>query len=106
MEKATGYILISENFYPTDTPYILHAKGIISLFGSILSHVALVAREFDIPAIVGVYDFSVEEDINRVVDLLKSGKKLGATMYGNGRIVVETEPENAGAGFEPHQNEL
>jgi len=87
--KDTDCIIIAENFYPADTPYMLRAKGIISLFGGILSHASLIAREFNIPTIVGVYDLSETEEVNRLLDLLKSGHRPAVKMYGDGRIAVE-----------------
>lgn len=90
-----NYIVLSENFYPSDTPYMLLSRGIVSLFGGILSHAALVAREFGIPAIVGVYDLTDKEILDKIISGLKRGKHFTATLYGDGTIEVRENPKTS-----------
>ena len=48
------FILVAEATYPEYLPIMLKSKGIITEVGGILSHAAIVAREFKIPCVVGV----------------------------------------------------
>ncbi len=86
--KNGEYIIIAENFYPADTTYMIKARGIISLFGGILSHAAIVAREFGIPTIVGVYDLSKEKEVEKIYDAIEKGNKMHAIMRGDGSIEI------------------
>ncbi len=49
-----GEILISSRTYPDLLPAMKKSAAIISELGSLLSHAAIVAREFKIPGVVGV----------------------------------------------------
>jgi pyruvate,water dikinase len=48
------FILIAEATYPEYLPIMLKSSGIVTEVGGILSHAAIVAREFSIPCVVGV----------------------------------------------------
>ncbi|MEM0142930.1 MAG: PEP-utilizing enzyme [Candidatus Parvarchaeum sp.] len=72
------YILIAEATYPEYIPIMLKAKGIITEVGGILSHAAIVAREFKIPCIVGV---------EGATDKIKDNDQI--TMQKDGVIYVE-----------------
>lgn len=48
-----GDIIISPMTYPKLMPAIIRAAGIITDFGGILCHAAIISREFGIPCIVG-----------------------------------------------------
>lgn len=53
IKMKEGEILVTGMTNPFFTPAILIAKAIITDFGGTLSHAAIVARELDIPCIVG-----------------------------------------------------
>ena len=48
-----GYIIVAEFTTPVIAPAISQAKGIICATGGITSHAAIIAREFNIPCLVG-----------------------------------------------------
>lgn len=48
-----GEILVAEATNPVWTPLIFAAKAVITDRGGALSHAAIVAREYGIPAVVG-----------------------------------------------------
>ncbi len=60
-----GEILVTESTNPAWTPLFIPAKGLIMEYGGPLSHGGIVAREYGIPAVVG---------IPSVTDLLKDGQ--------------------------------
>jgi len=49
-----GEVLIAYNTDPGWTPLFLLAKGVVVEMGGLLNHCAIVAREYGIPAVVGV----------------------------------------------------
>ena len=51
-DLGTGYILVCPSTDPGWTPLFVHARGLIVERGGVLSHGAIVARDFGIPAIV------------------------------------------------------
>ncbi|MFP4356373.1 MAG: PEP/pyruvate-binding domain-containing protein [Phycisphaerae bacterium] len=51
-ELGTGYILVCPSTDPGWTPLFLNAAGLIVERGGVLSHGAIVARDFGIPAVV------------------------------------------------------
>ncbi len=54
-----GEILIARTTMPPWTPLFSVAAGLVTETGGILSHAAVVAREYGIPAVVGVADATV-----------------------------------------------
>jgi len=50
--RKTGYILVCPSTDPAWTPLFVHARGLVVERGGILSHGAIVARDFGIPAVV------------------------------------------------------
>jgi len=50
------YILVAEETNPDMLDLIINAKAVITEIGGILSHAAIVSREFNIPCIVGIPD--------------------------------------------------
>jgi pyruvate,water dikinase len=50
-ELGTAYILVCPSTDPGWTPLFVHARGLVVERGGILSHGAIVAREFGIPAV-------------------------------------------------------
>ncbi|MFK7995034.1 MAG: PEP/pyruvate-binding domain-containing protein [Granulosicoccus sp.] len=69
-----GEILVARMTDPTWYPLFSQARGIITEVGGWLSHAAIVAREYDLPAIVGV---------NGVCNRLQSGDVVRMTLSGS-----------------------
>jgi pyruvate,water dikinase len=79
-EAVTGqaYILVCPSTDPAWVPLFVHARGLVMETGGVLSHGAIVAREFGLPAVAGL------QDIHR---RLRSGQRLrvdGST----GRVTI------------------
>lgn len=53
-ELKEGEILVTESTNPAWTPLFMTAKGLIMEYGGPLSHGGIVAREYGIPAVVGI----------------------------------------------------
>lgn len=80
LERATGadlpsepYILVCPSTDPAWLPLFVHARGLVMETGGVLSHGAIVARDFGLPAVAGI------ADVHR---RLKTGQRLridGAT---------------------------
>ena len=49
-----GSILVAPNTTPAWTQLFAHAAGLVTDMGSILAHGSIVAREYGIPAVLGV----------------------------------------------------
>ncbi len=85
LEHAAGaelptepYILVCPSTDPAWLPLFVHARGLVMETGGVLSHGAIVARDFGLPAVAGI------ADVHR---RLKTGQRLridGAT----GRVEV------------------
>jgi pyruvate,water dikinase len=64
---AEPYILVCPSTDPAWVPLFVHARGLVMETGGVLSHGAIVAREFGLPAVAGL-----PEVIRRV----QSGQRL------------------------------
>ena len=51
---SPGTILVAPNTTPAWTQLFSHAVGVVTDMGSILAHASIVAREYGIPAVLGV----------------------------------------------------
>lgn len=51
-ELTSGYVLVCPTTDPSWTPLFVHAEGLVVERGGMLSHGAIVARDFGIPAVV------------------------------------------------------
>ena len=77
----SGEILITKFTDPGWTPMLAKASGIITEVGGMMTHGAIVAREYGIPAVVGIED---------VANIFKTGDVI--TIDGDdGIIVIEEE---------------
>lgn len=77
-ENIAGKIIVTKSADPGWTPFLLQAKGMISEVGGLLSHIATIARENNIPLIVGV---------EQAIEFLKNGQEV--TMDGiSGEIIL------------------
>jgi pyruvate,water dikinase len=61
------FILVCPSTDPAWVPLFLRARGLVMETGGILSHGAIVAREFNLPAVVG---------ISQAVERIRSGQRL------------------------------
>lgn len=52
-EITKEHIIVASNTFPTDTPLIAKAGGLITDEGGILSHAAVISREMGIPCVMG-----------------------------------------------------
>ena len=68
-----GEILVARMTDPSWYPLFAQAKGIVTEVGGWLSHAAIVAREYDLPAIVGVKGVCTELTTGDVVKLNLDG---------------------------------
>jgi len=59
--------LVTQTTDPSWTPLFLKAAGLVVQHGGLLSHGAITAREFGIPAVVGV---------KNVLNIVKTGTQL------------------------------
>jgi pyruvate,water dikinase len=53
---AEPYILVCPSTDPAWVPLFVHARGLVMETGGVLSHGAIVAREFGLPAVAGIAD--------------------------------------------------
>jgi pyruvate,water dikinase len=53
---AESYILVCPSTDPAWVPLFVHARGLVMETGGVLSHGAIVAREFGLPAVAGISD--------------------------------------------------
>ena len=81
-----GEILIARMTDPTWYPLFSRARGIVTEVGGWLSHAAIVAREYDLPAIVGV---------NNVCNVIKTGDIVTLNMDGSIDMVAERRNEDS-----------
>ena len=79
-----GEILVARMIDPTWYPLFSQARGIVTEVGGWLSHAAIVAREYDLPAIVGVPG---------VCDRLNSGDVIRMDLAGSVEILKERRAE-------------
>ena len=71
--SLTCDILIIPYFTPLLTPILSKIKGLIVEFGGIMSHAAIIAREFNIPCVVNVKD-ATRILHNKYIKIEKNGK--------------------------------
>ena len=64
-----GDILACEMTTPAYIPLMKKAGAIVTEFGGILSHAAIVAREFGIPCVVGVKNLTEIVGSNEVLEV-------------------------------------
>jgi rifampicin phosphotransferase len=64
-----GEILVAFNTDPGWTPLFMSASGVVVEMGGILNHCAIVAREYGIPAVVGIEQASRKIETGRKVRL-------------------------------------
>ena len=75
----TDDILITDSTNPNFLAIMLKSKGIITERGGILSHSAIISREFNIPCIVGV---------KGILDFVDD-KYLNIVMVTDGTVIID-----------------
>ena len=84
---APGEILVAPSTDPGWTPLFLTAGGLVMEMGGAISHGAVVAREYGIPAVVGVAG---------AIERISTGQQI--TVDGAaGKIIIEEPAEEATA---------
>jgi pyruvate,water dikinase len=53
---AEGYVLVCPSTDPAWLPLFVGARGVMMEAGGVLSHGAIIAREFGLPAVAGLAD--------------------------------------------------
>jgi pyruvate,water dikinase len=76
-----GEILVCPGTDPSWTPLFLTAAGLVMEVGGMMTHGAVVAREYGIPAIVGV---------DRATTRLKTGQRVRVNGSSGQIILLET----------------
>ena len=78
MRLAPGEILVCPGTDPGWTPLFLTAGGLIMEMGGVVTHGAVVAREYGLPAVVGV---------RQATTRLRDGQRVRVD-GGSGRVTV------------------
>ena len=65
-ERGEPVILIRTETSPDDVAGLLVCRGVLTARGGLVSHAAVVARGWGVPAVVGVHDLTVEIDAARI----------------------------------------
>jgi pyruvate,water dikinase len=82
-QLAPGEILVCPGTDPSWTPLFLAASGLVMEVGGMMTHGSVVAREYGIPAVVGVHEATRR---------LHTGQRV--RVNGNsGQIVILTDAE-------------
>ena len=87
-----GEILVARMTDPTWYPLFSQARGIVTEVGGWLSHAAIVAREYDLPAIVGV---------TGVCQRLNQGDVVRLTVTGTVEVLEERRAAESGMRDKP-----
>ena len=83
-QLAPGEILVCPGTDPAWTPLFLSAGGLITEVGGMMTHGSVVAREYGIPAVVGVYQATTR---------LKDGQRIRVDGTA-GKIVILDQKQN------------
>lgn len=92
---APGEILVASITTPAYTPLFAMAAGVVTDIGGVLSHGSIVAREYGIPAVLGV---GVATRRIRTGDLITVDGAAGTVRLPSDGAEPEAAPEPASAG--------
>lgn len=84
-QLAPGEILVCRGTDPAWTPLFLAAGGLVMEVGGLMTHGSVVAREYGIPAVVGVHEATTK---------LRSGQRIRVD-GSSGRIMLLDELEQS-----------
>lgn len=79
LEKLDGQILVTKFLKPTHASFFKKIKAVITDHGGIASHSVILAREFDIPCIVGT---------GNATEKIKHGQEVQIKMDGDRGIII------------------
>jgi len=80
LHQLNGHILITKVIKPDHAPFLKNTKAIIADHGGIASHAVIIAREYNIPCIVGV---------GNATEKIKHGQKIQiVSRDGKGLIII------------------
>jgi|SRR3989338_6575045 len=68
-EFKAGEILVTRQTSPAWTPLFMAAKAVVTEVGGSLSHAAIVAREYGIPAVVGIMGITGELETGQQIEV-------------------------------------
>ena len=68
-EFKAGEILVTRQTSPAWTPLFMAAKAVVTEVGGSLSHAAIVAREYGIPAVVGINGITGELKTGQLIEI-------------------------------------
>jgi pyruvate,water dikinase len=84
-QLAPGEILVCPGTDPAWTPLFLTASGLVMEVGGMMTHGSVVAREFGIPAVVGVH---------RATERIKTGQRLRVNGSTGEITLIDDEQQN------------
>ena len=88
VQVVPGEILVCPGTDPAWTPLFLAAGGLVMEVGGLMTHGPVVAREYGIPAVVGVHQATIR---------LKDGQRIRVDGTSGKVLVLESQPKAAGA---------
>jgi pyruvate,orthophosphate dikinase len=108
-EEGERVILVREQTSPDDVHGIAKASGILTSTGGLVSHAAVVARGWGIPAVVGASTVAIVDDLVRIADRTltsmdtlsidgETGEVFVGSIAGEPTVVAEAEKLLAWAG--------
>ncbi len=83
-DLAAGDILVTAYTDPSWTPAFVAAKGLVTEVGGLMTHGAVIAREYGLPAVVGV---------EHATRLIRDGQRI--RVHGTGGYVEILDPDQA-----------
>lgn len=99
-DRGEPVLLVREETSPADIQGMAVAAGILTSLGGIVSHAAVVARDWGIPAVVGAGSLVIEEQCCRIgTAIVREGESLcidgttGAIRAGDTAVITTTSPE-------------
>lgn len=73
-------VLVRAETSPDDVAGMTASAGVLTARGGLVSHAALLARELDVPAVVGVADLTIDEDAGTI--------RLGGRLVAEGDLIT------------------
>ena len=89
IDKVKNPVLYVEDFLIEDTLYIRKLKGLIIKRRLLLCHAAILAREFEVPSLVGVDMDDVPEGTKIILKVPREFSKDGKIVLG--KVIVSSD---------------